>query len=365
VHSPFIQESEDKIQAILPAIEDRGLRVDLSRMREVIAELRERRESAAATAYDLLKLPRQVNLNSSAEVAQLLADLRVSGWELTSRRAGRVSAAREVLERIDHPAIPYVIEYRSLTKLISALESYHDGVDLFTDRLYYRFTNHCSSGRLYTRDMSVQNLPHEGRVAVVSDPVKVFISAEYDSFELKILSALSGDRCFRQCWRDGIDLHRKVVSDMRGIPYDQVTDSDRLLGKALNFGVVYGQEPADLARKLNIPVPEARKLISEYSENIPEVVTFKQECVQKARECGYAETHFGRRRYLPDLSSDARSVRAKAERQLLVESEENRGTKLTIVLPTNSYKLDKTPHEEAYAGGCSHEKSKNSSLCGR
>ena len=317
MHSPFIQQLEKNIARLLPVIESRGLRVDTGKMKEVIAGLREKRVLTEARAYELLDTPKRINLNSSAELADLLACLEIQGWEATVRRSGAVTAARQVLETIEHPAIPYIIEYRSLTRLISALESYLQGVDMFSNRLFYRFTNYCPSGRLYTKDMSVQNLPHEGRVAIVPDPGHVFVSADYDSFELKILSALSGDTYFRKCWEEGIDLHKKVVSDMKGIPYEQVTDVERQSGKALNFGVIYGQEAVGLARKLRISVQEARELIQKYEANVPEIIAFKEECIRLARECGCAETHFGRRRALPNLQASERARRLKAERQAI------------------------------------------------
>ncbi len=315
MHSTFIQELERDIKAILPAIEKRGLRVDTERLQGVIADLRRKRELTETRVYDLLGTPERINLNSSNELSRLLARLGIAGWEKTAKGDGGVTTAKDVLERIEHPAMPHLIEYRSLTKLISALESYLQGVDMFTGRLYYQFTHDCPSGRLYTKDMSIQGLPHEGRVAVLPEPGMTFVFADYDSFELKILSALSGDTYFRRCWEMGIDLHKKVVSDMKGTPYDQITGEDRRSGKALNFGMIYGQEAFGLARRLNIAVPQAQKLIDDYEESIPEISRFKQECIRKARESGYAETYFGRRRPLPDLHSADRAKRLKAERQ--------------------------------------------------
>lgn len=317
MHSPFIEQLEQDIGMLLPTIESRGLRVDTRKMAEVITDLRLRRGVAESRAYELLGTSKRINLNSSAELADLLADLQIEGWGATVRNDGSCTVAREVLEKIQHPAIAHVIEYRSLTTLIASLESYLLGVDMFTGRLFYRFTNHCPSGRLYTKDMSVQNLPHEGRVAIVPDPGCLFVYADYDSFELKILSALSGDKYFRRGWEEGIDLHKKVVSDMKHIPYREVTDMERQSGKALNFGLIYGQEAVGLARKLRISIQEAAELMQEYEDNIPEIISFKRQCVQVAREGGFAETHFGRRRALPDLRASERVRRLKAERQAI------------------------------------------------
>lgn len=325
MHSDFINKLEEDLKPVLEAIEKRGLIIDQDKLASIIRDLRQKCSLAEMRAYELFGISRRINLNSSKELAELLAELNIEGVRLPKTKRGSQSTAKDVLERINHPAIEHVIKYRSMTKLMSSLKTYHSHAaldyienpksDLSTDRLYFEFTNHCASGRLYTKNISIQNLPHAGRFAITPGVGKVFVSADYDAFELRILSALSGDVYFRQCWGNGIDLHRKVVADMKGIAYEDVSDTLRKLGKVLNFGITYGQEPPGIAQRLDISINEARKLFDDYLKNIPEIVRFKEECQNQAEKQGYIETYFGRRRNLPDIKSDDFSKRLKAKRQ--------------------------------------------------
>ncbi len=317
MHSKFIQKLEADLRPVLDAIEERGLIVDIDKMRGIITDLEEKRNLAEARTYDLFSTSQRINLNSSQELINLMDNLKIDCSFFPKTKSGKVSTAKEVLECVEHPAIEHVIKYRSYTKLISALKSYFNGINQLTSRLYYKFTNECASGRLYTRDMSIQNLPREGRFAIVSGEGKTFVSADYDSFELHILSALAGDKYFRQCWENGIDLHKKVVSDMKGVLYEKVTESLRRIGKILNFGIAYGQQAPGVAKSLDIQTSEARGLMEDYEEKIPEIVKFKQAAIKKAHGQGYVETFYGRRRYLPDLESEVRSKQLKAERQVV------------------------------------------------
>lgn len=317
MNSTFIDQLERDLRPVLTDIEARGLLVDVAKMGSIIADLEEQRRLAEENAYRLFGTSHRINLNSSQELAKLMVDLGIGQHHFPTTKSGRISTAKGVLERIDHPAIEHVIKYRSCIKLIASLASYYNVVHRSTSRLYYQFTNDCASGRLYTKDMSIQNLPREGRWAIIPDRGRVFISADYDSFELHILSALAGDTYFRHCWQQGIDLHKKVVSDMMSIPYDQVTDTQRRVGKVLNFGILYGQQAPGVAQSLGIRTAEARELMDAYESRITEIMSFKKSAVETARERGYVNTYYGRRRLLPDLKSSDRSRRLKAERQVV------------------------------------------------
>jgi len=335
MHSKFIQKLEADLKPVLAAIEKRGLIVDIGKMQKLISDLKEKQGLAEARAYDLFGTSERINLNSSQELVNLMVDLKIDCSFFPKTKSGKVSTAKEVLECVEHPAIEHVIKYRSHTKLLAALKSYFNGVNQLTSRLHYKFTNDCASGRLYTKDMSIQNLPREGRFAIVSGEGKVFVSSDYDSFELHILSALAGDKYFRQCWENGIDLHKKVVSDMKGVLYEKVTESLRRIGKILNFGIAYGQQAKGVAKSLDIPTSEAKDLIDDYENKIPEIMQFKKAAIEKARKQGYVETYFGRRRYLPDLESDVRAKQLKAERQVVNTMIQGTGADLAKITMLN------------------------------
>jgi len=183
--------------------------------------------------------------------------------------------------------------------------------------MFCKYTNSCPSGRLYTKDYNIQSIPEIGKQVIVPDDGHSFILADYDCFELRILSAMAHDKYFKDCWSRGLDLHQKVVSDMKNIPYERVTGNERKLGKILNFGLAYGQEPSGLARNLGIPINEAKKIMSNYKEKIPEIETFKIKKIEDARIFGYTETYFGRRRFLQDIGSSTVYLRKKAERRAI------------------------------------------------
>ena len=332
MNSPFIDQLERDLRPVLAAIEARGLIVDVAKLGHIIDSLQEQRNLAEANAYHLFSTSHRINLNSSQELAKLMVDLGIHQYHFPATKSGKVSTAKAVLERIDHPAIEHVIQYRSCTKLISSLASYYNAVDRTTSRLYYQFTNDCASGRLYTKDMSIQNLPREGRAAIIPGEGKVFISADYDSFELHILSALAGDTYFRRCWQQGIDLHKQVVADMMHIPYDEVTDAQRRIGKVLNFGILYGQQAPGVAQSLGIRITEARELMDAYESRIAEIMAFKKSAVEAAREHGYVETYYGRCRPLPDLKSPNRSRRLKAERQVVNTAVQGSGADIAKIV---------------------------------
>ena len=256
-----------------------------------------------------------INFNSSKDVAILLSKkLSVS---LGTTRTGRCSTARRVLKGIHNPLTDEIIKYRDLERLLSSLKAIHNATDKAKGKIYCIYDDACPSGRIYTRDYSFQSIPETARSVICTDSGYSFVLADYNSFELRILSALAKDMYFKNCWVKGLDLHKKVVADMKGIPYDNVTKKQRHLGKALNFGLAYGQEATGLVRNLNIPTSEAQALMDNYKSKIPAIESFKKEAIKKARTTGFTETYHGRKRFLPNITSPNIRDRKKAERRVV------------------------------------------------
>ncbi len=350
MHSKFINKLENDLEPVLTAIEERGLIVNTTKLQSIISDVEEKQSLAEARTYDLFGTEQRINLNSSQELVNLMNELEIDSSFFPKTKSGKLSTAKEVLEGVDHPAFEHIIKYRSHTKLLAALKSYFNGVNHLKSRLYYKFTNDCASGRLYTKDMSIQNLPREGRFAIEAGEGRIFVSADYDAFELHILSALAEDKYFRQCWENGIDLHKKVVSDMKGILYEKVTESLRRVGKILNFGIAYGQQAPGVAKSLDIPPSEAKDLMQEYENKIPEIIQFKKLAIPKARQQGYVETYFGRRRYLPDLNSEVRSKALKAERQVVNTMIQGTGADIAKIAMLNLHSMGFEIHAMLHDG---------------
>ena len=315
MHNKTIIELEKSMIPVKQVMEKRGLNVDVVKLKALIKATDRARKDIEAELRDAFGISGKCNFNSSKDISQLLsANLGISARKT---RTGRVSADRRFLRGIGNPLTDKIIRYRDLEQLLSSLKAIYKATDKAKGKIFCTYIDTCPSGRLYTKGYSFQSIPEAARSVIYADKGCSFILVDYDSFELRILSALSHDKYFKKCWDDGLDLHRKVVGDMKGIPYDSVTHKERKLGKALNFGLAYGQEAVGLARNLHMPVEQAQVLLENYKSRIPEIEAFKQEAIKKARTLGYCETYYGRRRLLAGLISPSVSVRRKAERRVI------------------------------------------------
>ena len=315
MHSKKICELETKMIQVKKAMEAQGIYVALPQLEDLVGNVEAKKRNLEHKLKESFQINEDtnVNFNSSKDVSELL--FTHFGISPVTTRTGRPSTNRRILRGINNPITQRILDYRDLEQLLSSLKAIHTATNKETSRITCTYIDDCPTGRLYTKDYSLQSIPEEARYVMHSDNLTTFVLADYSMFELRILSALSHDTYFRFCWSQGLDLHRKVVADMKGISYEDVTDKQRRLGKALNFGISYGQEPFGLARNLNISVTEAESLMNEYKRNIPEIEAFKLEVVKKVRKSGFAETYYGRRRFIPDIISQDKAKRSKAERQ--------------------------------------------------
>ena len=312
-HSETIFELEQKMVPVKRAMEGRGLNVDLKALSDLITKTTHEKSIIDAELKDVFGVKGECNFNSSRDVSKILLDNM--GIKPRVTQTGRLSTNRRMLRDISNPVTDKIVRFRELEKLLSALKAILDATNTRLSKIYCRYLDNCPSGRLYTQGYSFQSIPEAARSVIIADTGCSFLLVDYDSFELRILSALSHDTYFKDCWAKGLDLHRKVVADMKGIPYDSVTDKERKLGKILGFGMAYGQEPPGLARNLHIKPYEAQKLMADYKSHIPEIEAFKIKVIENARTTGIASTYYGRRRWLPHILSLDFIERKKAERQ--------------------------------------------------
>ena len=315
MHSDIINNLEKNMTTVKRAMEKTGLNVNLSKLENLIDETAKGKNEIEMNLKQSLAINEDINFNSSKDVAGLLSEKL--GVNLGTTRTGRRSTARRVLRGIHNPLTDEIIKYRDQERLLSSLNAIHKATDKAKRKIFCRYLDDCPTGRIYSQGYSVQSIPETARSAICTDDGCSFISADYDSFELRILSALSHDRYFKNCWAKGLDLHRKVVADMKNIPYASVTDKQRKLGKVLNYAQSYGQEAVGLARNLRIPVEEAQELMNTYKGKLPEIEAFKLEAVKKARSTGFAETYYGRKRFLPNITSPYIRDRKRAERRVI------------------------------------------------
>ncbi|MBL8014425.1 MAG: hypothetical protein JNN05_11320 [Candidatus Omnitrophica bacterium] len=315
MHSKQIQELEQDMVDVITSMETRGLNVDLVELDCLTNKIESQKTELDRALHEVLGISGHVRFNSSKVVSEILSSkLEV---KVQRTKSGRPSTSRFILRNINNPITDQIISFRELEDLLSSLKAINKATNKDTGKIFCSYVDTCPSGRLYTKDYSFQSIPELARDVVYAEAGCSFVLADYDTFELRILSALSHDTYFKDCWARGLDLHRKAVSDMKGISYSSVTDKQRKLGKAIGFGISYGQEPMGLARNLHISIGEADKLMVAYKKNIPEIEKYKQEQVKKARIVGYSDSYYGRRRFLADINSPNISARKKAERQCI------------------------------------------------
>ncbi len=222
-----------------------------------------------------------------------------------------------------HPIINEILEYRAVKKLLSTyIEPFPNFVSPKTGKIHTTFNQALTStGRLSSSKPNLQNIPirtergKEIRKAFVpSTPDGVLISADYSQIELRIMAHLSGDGHLIEAFREGRDVHSITAAKIFGISNDEVTPEQRRIAKTANFGIIYGISAFGLSQRLKIPRAEAKKIIDDYFANFPAVASYIENTIRTVQEKGYAETLFGRRRYLPDINSRNSTVRSLAER---------------------------------------------------
>lgn len=261
------------------------------------------------------------NINSPKQLGEILFEkMKLPGAKKT--KTG-YSTAADVLEKLapEYPIVSDILEYRGLVKLKS---TYADGLAacIGTDgRIHSNFNQTITAtGRISSTEPNLQNIPM--RMELGRQIRKVFVPAEgflytdadYSQIELRVLAHMSGDEQLIEAYRSEQDIHRITASKVFHTPFDEVTDLQRRNAKAVNFGIVYGISSFGLSQDLSITKKEAEEYIEQYFKTYPGIKSFLDGLVEKAKQCGYAETMFGRRRPIPELSSNNFMQRSFGER---------------------------------------------------
>ena len=263
------------------------------------------------------------NVNSPIQLSEVLfANLRLptKGIKKTSR--GYSTGAKE-LEKLQplHPIIDKIIEYREAAKLlgtyITPMPNLADG----NDRIHTTFTqNITATGRLSSKDPNLQNIPVRTdagkriRTGFIAPKGKVLVSADYSQFELRLAAILSSDQTLIDDFNNDIDIHTKTASEAFKVPFDKVTKDQRRAAKVINFGILYGMSVKGLADAAKMPISEAKRFIDNYFTLRAPIKKKLESILTQARELGYVETFYGRRRPTPDVKSSNFVIRQAAIR---------------------------------------------------
>lgn len=310
---------------VLADMELNGVCLDTDSLKETERIFKERMAHYEQHAYELAG--ETFNISSPKQVGDILFGKMQLLDKPKKTRTGQYVTSEEVLLQLRDkaPIVDDILNYRGLKKLLGTyVEALPLLINKRTGHIHTSFNQAVTAtGRLSSSDPNLQNIPvrdddgKEIRKCFVPEPGCLFFSADYSQIELRIMAHLSGDENMIEAFREGLDIHRATAAKIWKEPLDEVTDAQRKKAKQANFGIIYGITAFGLAQRMGIPNGEARQLIQDYFATFPKVHAFMESAIATAREKKYAETMFGRRRYLPDIDSKNGTVRGFAERNAI------------------------------------------------
>ena len=312
-------EIELPLAAVLGDMELTGVLIDSSALKQHSIHLEERISQLEKEIYDIVGY--KFNLNSPKQLGVVLfEDL---GLPVKKKTKSGYSTNAEVLEELkySHPVVEMVLSYRGLAKLKSTYcDSLIDAVSQ-DGRIHSTFNQtETRTGRISSLEPNLQNIPvrtEQGRVFrkfFISETGRTLVDADYSQIELRVLAHMADDTVMCEAFNSGKDIHTSTAAQVFGMPIDMVTPVMRSRAKAVNFGIVYGIGAFSLSRDIGVSNKEAKEYISNYLSTFKGVDRFMNNSISQAKEQGYVTTVFGRRRYLPELSSSNHMIRSFGER---------------------------------------------------
>ena len=305
---------------VLASMERVGARIDCERLAQIGKDTQADIDELAARIYELAG--EEFNIDSPKQMQRILFE--VLGLKPKKKILTGYSTNATTLKELakEHELPELVLRYRELTKIKSTYIDALPPLRLADGRLHTQFHQTVTTtGRLSSSNPNLQNIPVRSEFGrniracfLPLSPEQLFVSADYSQIELRLLAHLSGDEGLIEAFNSGADFHAATAARIHGVPLDEVTPELRTHAKAVNFGIVYGQQAFGLAQTLDIAVDEAQAIIDRYFDAYPGVRRYLDEVVEQAREKGYAETMFGRRRHIPELRVKNRNQRSFGER---------------------------------------------------
>lgn len=310
---------------VLADMELNGVLLDTESLNEIERTFTERMQQYERHAFELAG--EEFNISSPKQVGEILFGKMKIVDKPKKTKTGQFVTSEEVLLQLKDkaPIVEDILNYRGMKKLLGTyVEALPKLINPRTGHLHTSFNQAVTAtGRLSSSDPNLQNIPvrdddgKEIRKCFIPEPGCKFFSADYSQIELRIMAHLSCDENMMEAFREGFDIHRATASKIWKEAMDEVTDSQRKQAKQANFGIIYGITTYGLAQRMGIENGEARQLIDDYFTTFPKVKEYMEKAKEIARERGYAETLFGRRRYLPDINSKNGTVRGFAERNAI------------------------------------------------
>ena len=306
---------------VLREMEAAGVRIDVTKLKEAESTLTEELNALEQRIYELAG--ETFNINSPRQVGELLFDKLQLDAKAKKSKTGQYSTSEEVLIALKekHPIVGAILDFRALSKLITTYISALPGYIAEDGKIHTTYNQTVTAtGRLSSSNPNLQNLPIRSergkliREAVIPDDGCLFLSADYSQIELRLMAHFSQDEHMLAAFRSGQDIHAATAARIYGLSIEQITKDQRRKAKTANFGIIYGISAFGLAQQLDCSRTEAKQLIDDYFAAFPRVIAYIESQKELARQKGYAETLFGRKRYLPDIHSQNPTVRSFAER---------------------------------------------------
>lgn len=314
------REIELPLIEVLAYLEFVGFKVDLNVIDKLGIHFQEEISQLEKNIYELAG--ESFNINSPKQLSVILFEKL--GLPIIKKTKTGISTDVEVLEKLksEHEIAEQIIEYRQMVKLNSTyVEGLKNEVNKDTGRIHSTFNQTITStGRISSTEPNLQNIPtrteegRELRKAFVAEEDYVLCDADYSQIELRVLAHLSDEKNLIDAFEQNLDIHTKTASQVFHVELSDVTPEMRDRAKAVNFGIVYGISDYGLSRDLNIPRKESKKYIDNYMTYYSNIEKYMKDIVEQGKRDGYVTTYFGRRRYIPELSSRNFNIRSFGER---------------------------------------------------
>ena len=315
----LFREIEMPLVFTLFDMEQNGIRVEAEALKQYGDQLAGKIGDLEKEIYE--EAGETFNINSPKQLGVILFEKL--GMPNGKKTKSGYSTAAGVLEKLapEYPFVEKILEYRQLSKLKS---TYADGLAVYIKddgRIYGKFNQTITAtGRISSTEPNLQNIPirmemgREIRKVFVPKKDCVFLDADYSQIELRIMAHMSGDKKLIEAYKSAQDIHRVTASQVFGVPFDEVTDTQRRNAKAVNFGIIYGISSFGLSQDLSITRKEATSYIEQYFETYPDVKKYIDNLVETAKKNGYSLTMYNRRRQIPELKSSNFMQRQFGER---------------------------------------------------
>jgi len=329
VKDDFIFEKiEQQLMPVLTDMEYTGVRIDEAELAKYSEELSERLVKLEKEIYEAAG--EEFNINSPKQLGEILfGKLKLGKGEKAKKtKSGQYATNEQILMElaIAHELPAKVLSFRGITKLKSTyVDALPKLINPSTGRVHTTYSQTVAvTGRLSSLEPNLQNIPirtDDGREVrkgfIPKDNQHVLLSADYSQVELRLMASLSGDENMIQAFQAGADIHRDAAARVFGVKPEEVTATQRSQAKQVNFGIIYGISAFGLSQRMGISRSEASDIIDTYFKTYPGIKTYMDQSIDFARKNGYVETHYGRRRYLPDILSKNATVRGVAERNAI------------------------------------------------